>query len=364
MFKVMIVDDIEFMRRELKRLKVWGEQTGFTIYDEASNGQEALKKLELNHVDLIITDIRMPVVDGLELLKKVRDNNLAHCVVLLSEHCEFGYARQGIVLGAFDYIAKPINEDEFRALLHRAGKYIEGKKLEEEMIKQLEDKVAEKIEMFFPVLYIKQVLELLKNGDSGTLQKIEDMIEATYVSLGRDIIKTSVIINKAVDEIVFKISSSYPWLNKFINIKLVQDTDLSKLNDLCQVKEISSDIIQRILKAIKLLLICGQDNELINRVCLYVLENIDSNLSLTSISENLYVNKTYLSETFKQRTGVSLVEYMTMAKLERAKKLIQDKGLKIYEISQKLGYDDNSYFSNIFKKYTGLTPTEFKQKEY
>ncbi|NOV78726.1 response regulator [Clostridium saccharobutylicum] len=71
MYKVMIVDDMEIARLQLKRLKIWGEVSGFEITDEARNGYEAIQKLQTNSVDLIITDIRMPIVDGVELLEEV-----------------------------------------------------------------------------------------------------------------------------------------------------------------------------------------------------------------------------------------------------------------------------------------------------
>lgn len=71
LFEAMIVDDVEIMRKELKRLKIWGEQTGFIITQEAKNGQEAIKKLRNKNTDIVITDIKMPVEDGIDILKKL-----------------------------------------------------------------------------------------------------------------------------------------------------------------------------------------------------------------------------------------------------------------------------------------------------
>ena len=64
MLEVMIVDDMEIMRKEIKRLKIWREQTGFIVSAEAKDGQDAIKKLREKNMDLVITDIRMPIVDG------------------------------------------------------------------------------------------------------------------------------------------------------------------------------------------------------------------------------------------------------------------------------------------------------------
>lgn len=148
MLQIMIVDDVNIARRELRRLKLWGEKTGFVISEEASNGYEALEKLRKSNIDLVITDIRMPKVDGIELLKGIVQEKLCPCVVILSDHSEFMYARQGLVLGAFDYILKPVDEEELDKLLQRARDFILGKRLEEQRIKQLEKKLVEKVGCF------------------------------------------------------------------------------------------------------------------------------------------------------------------------------------------------------------------------
>ncbi|HNU80766.1 MAG TPA: response regulator, partial [Bacillota bacterium] len=76
MLRIMIVDDVDIVRKELKRLKLWGDKTGFVISGEACNGHEALEKLEESKFDMVITDIRMPKVDGMELLKEITRRKL------------------------------------------------------------------------------------------------------------------------------------------------------------------------------------------------------------------------------------------------------------------------------------------------
>ena len=83
LFKLMIVDDEEIIRIEIKRL-IEKSLLGFTLIDEAANGFEAITKLVNQPVDLVITDIKMPKIDGIELLKEVKERNLASCVILIS----------------------------------------------------------------------------------------------------------------------------------------------------------------------------------------------------------------------------------------------------------------------------------------
>jgi two-component system response regulator YesN len=106
MYKVMLVEDSEVMLKEIRRLKCWRDAPDFVVSYEARNGCEALQQLTGTLIDLVITDIRMPKVNGLELLQKIKERELAKAVVILSEYREFNYARQGMVLGAFDYLSE------------------------------------------------------------------------------------------------------------------------------------------------------------------------------------------------------------------------------------------------------------------
>ncbi len=117
MYKTLIVDDRDIFLIELERLKVWGEISGFEVAGKANNGSQAIDLLKNNEYDLVLTDIRMPIIDGLQLLREIKKDNLCSCVVIISEYSEFNYARQGIVLGAFDYLVKPAAEESLLQVL-------------------------------------------------------------------------------------------------------------------------------------------------------------------------------------------------------------------------------------------------------
>lgn len=360
MLDVMIVDDMEFIRREIKKLKLWGELSGFLIAEEAVNGLDALRKLESRPVDLVITDIRMPVKNGIELLQKVTEKKLAKCVVLFSEHCEFAYARQGLVFGAFDYITKPIDEKEFEKLLQRAKQFIMEKKYEEERVRKLEEKLGGEVELFCSEKDVKYVIELIQLASMKAVDAALDMAEAFLKAPENDTAKTEIVLRKSITEIISATMETYPWINKFIDTSGMICFSFSKQCEPGDIRAAVADPVNKIITVINSLML-DKGNSLVKQVCLYVLENIDSGVSLKVLSEKLFVSSTHLSETFKHKTGISLVEYLTKVKLERAKKLIEEGELKIYEIANRLGYEDINYFNKLFKRYTGLTPVEFKQ---
>ncbi len=367
MLKVMIVDDMDIGRRELKRLKLWGEEIGFFIAEEAKNGQEALKKLEENPIDLIITDIKMPKVDGIELLKIVSDKKLCSCVVLLSDYSEFNYARQGLVLGAFDYMVKPVNEEDLNRVLQRVKKFILDKRHEQQSITQLKQRLAEKMETFFPQAEVNQIVELMEAGDEKAVEYADHIVDIVYLNLNQDLIKTISMLNNIMYEIVNKLLKTYEWLEKFIDIRQIEIIDFLRFKDINSIKDVFISAVEKIIKLQKILQYGTQEKDIINQICRYILENIDEEhsmkgeLSLKAVADALYINKSYISEAFKQKTGMSFTEYLTIVKMERAKKLIADGRLKTYEIAGQLGFKDIEYFSRLFKKYIGFSPTEYRK---
>lgn len=137
MYKILLVEDDSAMRYIYKRMKTWVEQ-GFEIVAEASNGKTALELLEKQQFDIVVTDIRMPIVDGITLLKEIKKRKIDVFAILISSYNEFEYARQGLILGAFDYIVKPVKEEELAVVLERAKQYLEENKDSEDIDKIVE----------------------------------------------------------------------------------------------------------------------------------------------------------------------------------------------------------------------------------
>lgn len=357
----MIVDDLDIIRREIKRLKLWGEESGFIISEEASNGHDALEKLGESQIDLVITDIRMPKVDGIELLKQIMEKKLCPCVVLLSDHSEFKYARQGLVLGAFDYMVKPVDEEEFNKVLLRAKDFLQEKRDEQQRIKSLEQKLGEQVEVFFPQSEVSRLLTAIKAGDARAVEYAAHMVDVVWENLGHDLIKSESLLNSIMLEIRDKMLDSCKWLGKFTDSREMSAIDYSKACGAEDIKALFTSAVDRVMNLIGRLKCNAQDNGIVNPVCKFVLENIDEELSLKIVADSLFMSKSHISETFKQKTGISFIEYLTAVKMERAKKLIADGRFKAYEVAELLGFKDIEYFSKLFKKHSGFSPTEYRQ---
>lgn len=150
-FKILFVEDDQSIDFLVSRYKFW-EKNEYRIEDIARNGKEALELLEKNTYDIVVTDIRMPIMDGMQLFHCIKERAYAVYVILASNYSDFTYAKQGIRLGAVDYIEKPYTEEKLITALELAR----SKMIEEEGDKnieqgggcdlfQVEDKVVQKM---------------------------------------------------------------------------------------------------------------------------------------------------------------------------------------------------------------------------
>ena len=121
MYKVMIVDDEKSIRDGLEKIIHW-EEYGFAVCGLARSGEEAYSIYQKTHPDLILTDIRMPGMSGLELIEKLRSDGEKDLeFIILSGYADFEYARRAIKFGVSNYLLKPVDEDEIHHLLSGIG---------------------------------------------------------------------------------------------------------------------------------------------------------------------------------------------------------------------------------------------------
>jgi two-component system response regulator YesN len=258
-------------------------------------------------------------------------------------------------------MVKPVDEEEFGKLLQRARDFIMAKKVENQRMEQLKQSLVEKVEIYFPHVEIHQLVELMKARDARAKEYSDHIVDIVYSNLNNDLIKTESVLKNIVYEIENKMQENYKWLSKFIIAQDLETVSFSIFSDLDSLKAAFVTKIDHITSLLGRLHYGTENNTMIDQVCKCVLENIDGDVSLRAVSDLIFMNKTYVSEAFKQKAGISFTEYLTIVKMERAKKLIADGRLKTYELAAMLGFRDIEYFSKLFKKHIGLSPTEYKQ---
>lgn len=200
---------------------------------------------------------------------------------------------------------------------------------------------------------------------TGTLRDAEHLIgvlldnmRASYLPVGACYLQIQTIIIAMVNTMHELVGNN---ITSFHGHRLL----LRNINDFHTLDEIGKWLMEICSEAISF--ISEQRNDLTNMQVQSVIEFIEQNyadeeLSLQDICRHVHMSKSYLSSVFKQHTDHTIMEYVTRTRVEKAKELLQHTMLKSYEIANKVGYSDPQYFSVLFKKNTGTTPTEFRER--
>ena len=125
LYRIILVDDEEEVRKSIIRKIDW-QAVGFTVVGDAENGEDALEKIEALEPDVVLTDIRMPYMDGLTLAEKIRQRYPSMKIVIFSGYDDFDYAKRAIKLNVTEYILKPVNVEELTAILRRIQESLVG----------------------------------------------------------------------------------------------------------------------------------------------------------------------------------------------------------------------------------------------
>lgn len=153
---VLIVDDEYIIRDGLARSLDW-PSLGFDAIETAEHGLEALEMIEMHKPDLILTDVRMPFMDGLELIRQVQKKYFGIFFIIISGHEEFSYAKTALQLDAFDYILKPINLVELEQVIKRAKAHIDSQNIYNKEISDIKEQLQKNI----PALREHFILEII-----------------------------------------------------------------------------------------------------------------------------------------------------------------------------------------------------------
>jgi two-component system, response regulator YesN len=333
MYSVLIVDDMEAIRNMIKRLPIWGDVSGFVIKAEAKDGEEALELFKEHDFDLVISDIRMPKVDGMELIKELKEVSPDTITVLLTDHAEFTFAKEAIKYGVLDYLVKPVEKDALDKVLVKAREILEQRK------KQLK--------FYYPEKYVFEASKKICLGDSKGIEEIIAIEETIKLRTKDNPTNTDILLEKLEKDVKEMVIAEHSWLKYFLGMKYDYKLDAWLMYVLGELDEFTA---------------INSKNQYVRRIASYLLDNIETEISMNDLADKLYLSKNYLGELFKQETGISVAEFFNRAKVRRAGVLLLESDLKWYEIAVKLGFNNIEYFTKIFKKKMGETPQNYRTR--
>ena len=518
MYKLIIVDDEKIIRRGIRDYIDWAGM-GFMVADIFEDGKEAMEYLSSHEVDVVLADIEMAEVSGLEMARRIKEGGMRQRVVIISGYKDFEYARKAVDYGVELYLLKPLQIEEVQKVFLKISKDLDAARKEEEqrlsMRQDFADMLPELMEQFWLGILVgalkgkdgiikrknllgmeidvekpcalidvrlvgaeeelagrfegENYMRLLRNifgndsdelysfpvGLSGEVTKVvvvsknDDGLEAFGEKASRQMeeqIETAEsllkIQFKAVLEKVFpdvmgitkyqyvlsgtgkgreeesplsegefeRLTQKYKMLAGVIN-----DGDYEALDGLIenifhefrnipvrQAQQLCIDMFsmlsrkmvfmgidmwkvqnekvsyQELMQIHDLKGLKGKTKEMLGDVVKSVREkqNVDSKkfveesiqymkahyaeeISLEKVANRFFLNQTYFSRLFKQYTGSTFTDYLIELRMERAKELLCQGKYKVYEVSQMIGYRSEKYFFRIFKQYTGCSPTEY-----
>jgi two-component system response regulator YesN len=352
MYKVLIADDDSLFRSNLIHSIDWNAY-GLSVAGEAGDGCEALEVCGKIQPDIFICDIKMPVQDGLSVLKSL-NNPVYLKFIVLSGYNDFEFTKQAIMYGAFDYALKPLNVEELSGILMRAveslNSDISRRRQDIESNIGLRKFMVEKYESLF--------IHFIESRDAESICEYIDNFYSELASSGKPDMAGSSLTEFLIlaDKVctMFKLDTAL-ILDRFKPVASSSGALLQPSSTPELVKKIFTGIINQLIMAKN-----SQCRKIIDEVVSYIDNNYCEKISLESISKRYFINPSYFSQVFKAKMGESFTSYLISVRIKKAKELLSLDKFKVYQVAEMVGYDSEKHFCQIFKKYTGLSPTDYK----
>ena len=395
-YKVMLVEDEQIIREGFETFVDWSG-LGFEISASLSDGREALQYLENNLVDLIISDIEMTFVSGIALAKYVYEKNLPIKMMMLTAYPNFDYISECMKYKVEGYILKTASNQEIEERLGVIHKRLTREREETEQKQKLENWASD-IVLFLKEQFVKKLFAGYKDKESLILDVkrsgIDVPLEHTKVILYsvefpngtadvsrygydgfRNVIHNFFDANESQTPFFYLIGEAVYVLE--LRIANIDARNLEreffalfnveiKLNKVAEFDNIFA-ITQSTIAELNLNLSQSSNKDesrhyIVNSAISYINKNISDGISLEKVAEQIYVSPEYLSRLFKKETGMNFKEYIIDCKMKKAMEMLSDPQHKVYEISKQLGYKTVGFFSKVFQKYAGCTPSEYRRK--
>lgn len=330
MLKMIIVDDEKIIRETIYSIIDWNS-IGIEVVGVCKDGIQAFDTILDEYPDIVMTDIKMPGLSGLELIQKAREAELNMEFVILSGYGEFEFAQTAMKYGVKHYLLKPCSEQEIIQVMQAC-------------IQSCQDKMAKRLDSLLENLF----------SENDMRNKIAQRKFFTQLTGQQDLSLAKTQLIKMLMKVAKQQAYALNTVQMAENILNINSCDSMKELIPCAEK-IMTDIFSAEPQ--------HKYNDCVEKVLEYINANLShSNLSLKWIAENyLYMNADYVSKQFVRQTGCKFSTYLTELRIREAKKLLLDENLDTpYTVAEKVGFGNNpQYFSQIFKKYTKLSPTAY-----
>lgn len=340
------------------------------IVSEAQNGKEALEILQSAHHDIIITDVQMPYVNGIELASKAKEMFPDIEIVFISGYDDFSYVHSALILKVANYILKPVDRLDFHKTLNNILNRLDCRSLEQPHLERytLEgfNDLTEKFCISSnqlpspPAEPAEEDYLLLQKMNSAVSYKQPELLQTSFYCLMQKYIHrqdVSHIYIRYICTSVLQILTSYGQLFLDNNFEQVAGKIFSfhHFSDICSLLE---EYLQKVVADMQ------QETDsphyAISKIVEYIQKHYAEPLTLNQLADLVYLSPNYLSNIFVKAMGVNINKYIRHVRIKKASTMLADTNMKIADISSQVGYPNTSYFCKLFQEEFGISPEKFR----
>ena len=416
---LFVIDDEYLVRLGIRETIDW-EQYGFSIVGEASDGRRGLEAVLRLKPDIILTDIRMPFMDGLEFMHQIRQNGLDSKIVVLSGYAEFDYVKTALDNGASAYLLKPIDNDKLIRTILRLGQEITQQQKQQEEYDRLKGEIPVLRERFYKDLLsggykdsqaMREKCELIglspKENNivvvirmdhyaafqnrqdpeelSDRMKYIENRLigqmpenkshDGDAVIPGEPGVWTVILhVAGPVEPAVVCIKEQY----REVTDELEASCNISfsiGISGLCQELADIPEGSRQAKAAADYKLMPGVSSVVsydeVDSVCCrreirsaleYIKDHYPEEITIEDTARAVYLSPDHLMHLFRSELGRTFNECLTGYRIEMARKLLKDPQFRINQVARMVGYRDAKYFSQLFRKITGMLPSDYTRQ--
>lgn len=348
----MVVEDEEIIRKGLTYI-IDNLIDGWKVSFAVESAAQAMEVLASHSVDLIVTDISMQGMSGLELIQTVQEKYPAILTLIVTGYADFSYARVAIACQSVDYIVKPISPEKLHTALKRAEGILTQRN---PVVAEMPDTFRRALSDAEEELYCAMIAHSAEKVEK-TLRMMEALIcqpgdeeQKRYRLCRQYALSLHRILNNIYADGYGFVQSEGIWSMLRELTFCLSDGEVEKWRDrfarfVCKQVGQSELGVHRTVEA----------------AIAYMNTHFAENISLKTLAKEVGASGNYLSDLFKKETGINYVEYLTNIRIREAKKLLAGKSNpKISDVAQSVGYASDRYMIDVFKKVTGMTPAEYR----
>lgn len=339
---IAVYDMSESIFKKISSLSFWHQFKGIEFLGNKTQVQ--LEELLINRdVDVILAVTGQHSFSQFDFIRNVLSNYPDFPVIIISPDDRYEYVRNAFLMGVFDYLTI----DNLEKTLCQSIVKIVGRRRNAYFTDKIYDKV---------ILLARHIFD----GGNNVNQLVHNIVENIYSDWQDDTITCQQVVEKVKQESYKHFIRKKPWLEKFIyRGDYIRDIgfEIKEKNEIEQELCRYYSEVNILFKKYNVIDV----NKTIYTIGKSVIRQVDNKVTLESVANDVYLNKTYVSHIFKEMTGIRFNDFVNEVKIDRAKTLLHYPDLSISEIAEMLCFCNTGYFSSQFRTHTGVSPSEYRQ---